>query len=61
MIGKTGTLKFRNGSTAKVRIVTIDTYKCIQSGDDYWLEYVEGETNKLLVHPEYVKSPVIKS
>lgn len=59
MVGKTGTLKFIDGSTARVRVVDIDTYKYFTP--DYWLEYTEGETNKLLVHPSYGKSKLIKS
>lgn len=59
MVGKTGTMKFKNGTTARVRIVDIDTYKNFTP--DYWLEYMEGETNKLLVHPGYGKNDLIKS
>lgn len=59
MIGKTGTMKFRDGSTAKVRVVDIKHYRMFPS--DYWLEYMEGETNKKLIHHDYGKNNSIKS
>lgn len=61
MVGKTGTMKFKNGTTARVRIKEIDQYNILPFPNDYWLEYMEGETNKLLVHPGYGKNDLIKS
>lgn len=59
MVGKTVTMKFKNGTTAIVRIKEIKQYNMFPN--DYWLEYMEGETNKLLVHPDYGKNDLIKS
>jgi hypothetical protein len=49
-IGQTGTMNWADGSTAKVEVVGKETYSFMPT--DYWFEYVEGETNKQLVHPD---------
>ena len=59
--GKTGTLTFGDGSSAKVIFVAKDNYPASGMPSDYWLEYAKGETNKSLVHPDFGKSPLIKS
>jgi hypothetical protein len=54
-IGSTGTLTFGDGTSAKVRLVDVDNIA-------YWLEYVEGETNRQLSpHPKFGEYPFIKS
>jgi hypothetical protein len=53
-IGSTGTLTFGDGTSAKVRLVDVDNIA-------YWLEYVEGETNRQIIHPDFGKSPFIWS
>lgn len=58
-IGQTGTMNWKDGTSAKVKLVDKETYSTMPS--DYWFEYQEGETNKQLVHPDYGKSDFIKS
>ncbi len=58
-IGQISTITFNDNTTAKIKLVHIDTYSTMHS--DYWFDYVDGETNKQLIHPEYLKSSIIKS
>ena len=58
-IGQISTITFNDNTTAKIKLVHIDTYSTMPS--DYWFDYVDGETNKQLIHPEYLKNPIIKS
>ena len=58
-IGQISTITFNDNTTAKIKLVHIDTYSTMPS--DYWFDYVDGETNKQLIHPEYLKSSIIKS
>lgn len=58
-IGQTGTMKWQDGTSAKVKVVGKETYSTMPT--DYWFEYQEGETNKQLVHPDYGKHDFIKS
>lgn len=56
--GQEGIITFGDKSTAKVRLVKNEVTSII---NNYWLEYVEGETNKQLVHPDYGKKDIILS
>lgn len=47
-LNSTGTLKFGDGTTARVEIVKIDTYTYLPT--DYWFKYLDGETNQQLKH-----------
>lgn len=58
-IGQISTITFNDNTTAKIKLVHIDTYSTMPS--DYWFDYVDGETNKQLIHPEYLENPIIKS
>lgn len=58
-IGQTGIMTWADGTTSKVRVVGKETYSFMPN--DYWFEYVEGETNKQLVHPDFGVSDFIKS
>lgn len=59
--GSTGTLNFADGTSAKIKFVAKDTYPSSGMPSDYWLAYAEDETNRQVVHPDFGKSPVIKS
>ena len=43
-IGQISTITFNDNTTAKIKLVHIDTYSTMPS--DYWFDYVDGETNK---------------
>jgi hypothetical protein len=58
---ETGTLKFGDNTTARVRVVSVDHSRSGMFPTDYWFEYEEGETNKQIVHPDFGKIPIIKS
>lgn len=58
-IGQNCTLKFGDGTSAKVELVSIDTHSFMPS--DYWFKYQDDETNKQLVHPDFGKQDYIKS
>ena len=60
-IGEVVSLNFADNSIAKVRLVEIEYSRSGMFPDDYWFEYIEGETNKKIVHPDFKKSPLIKS
>lgn len=57
----TGILKFGDNTTARVRVVSVDHSRSGMFPTDYWFEYEKGETNKQIVHPDFGKSPIIKS
>lgn len=59
--GEVVSITFADNSVAKVRLVEIEHSRSGMFPDDYWFEYVEGETNKQVVHPDFKKSPLIKS
>lgn len=50
--GDTGTIEFGNGTTARVKISKIHTYSFMPT--DYILTYERDETNRPLVHPDFV-------
>jgi hypothetical protein len=58
-IGDLGIIKWGNGTTSKVRIVDVETYSFMST--DYWLEYLDTEENRPLIHPDYGKEDIIKS
>jgi len=51
--GDTGVITFGNGTTARVRISKIQTYSYLPT--DYILTYEDGETNRPLIHPDFVE------
>ena len=57
--GQTGTLNWGKNETSRVKIVDIDTYSSLPS--DVWMEYLDDETHRPLVHPEFGASPIIKA
>ena len=59
--GEVVNMTFADNSVAKVRLVEIEQSRSGIFPDYYWFEYVEGETNKQVVHPDFKKSPLIKS
>lgn len=50
--GDTGVITFGNGTTSRVRISKIHTYSSMPT--DYVLTYEDDETNRPLVHPDFV-------
>lgn len=50
-INDIGTLLFGDNTTARVKVVKIDTYSYMP--DDYWFSYLEEETNRQLNHPDF--------
>lgn len=55
---KLATIKFSDGTTAKLELIEIvqNSY----TPNDYWFNYIDGETNRQLVHPDYGKKSFIK-
>lgn len=58
-IGQSCTLKFGDGTSANIELVSIDTHSFLPS--DYWFKYQDGETNRKLVHPDFGKADYIKA
>jgi hypothetical protein len=56
--GQTGTLNWGKNETSRVIIVDIDTYSSLPS--DVWMEYLDDETHRPLIHPDFGKSPMVK-
>ena len=59
-INDTGVITF-DSSSSKVKLVDIDTYPASGMRSDYWFEYLDDETNRPLVHPDFGKDDMIKS
>jgi hypothetical protein len=60
-VNDTCTITFGDDTTARLRVVSVDPSRSGMFPTDYWFEYLEGETNKKIVHPEFGKSSFIKS
>jgi hypothetical protein len=60
-VNDTCTITFGDETTARVRVVNIDHSKSGMFPSDYWFEYLEGETNRQIIHPDFGKSNFIKS
>lgn len=60
-VNQTGTLSFGEKGSSKVRIVEIEPSRSGIFPTDYWFEYLEEETNRPLIHPDFGKSDIIKS
>lgn len=60
-IGEIVNITFGDNSTAKVRLIEIDYSRSGMFPDDYWFEYLEDELNRQVIHPDFKKSPLIKS
>ena len=58
-IGEIGIIKWGDGKESKVRIIDIESYSFMPT--DYWLEYLESESYRPLVHPDLGISEDIKS
>jgi hypothetical protein len=52
-IGDTGVITFSEDSKAKVQVVDKTTYPSTGLPPNYWFWYLDDETNRPLVHPDY--------
>jgi hypothetical protein len=50
--GDTGVITFGNGTTSRVRISKIHNYSFMPT--DYVMTYMNDETNRPLIHPDFV-------
>lgn len=55
-VGDTGIIEFGNGTTSRVRITKIYTYPSTGMPTDIVLTYEDDETNRPLVHPNFVQN-----
>lgn len=52
-INDTGIITFGVGDTSKVKVVDVQTYPSTGLPTDYWFWYLDDETNRPLVHPDF--------
>ena len=58
-VGDLGIITWGDKTTSKVKIVGIETYSLMPT--DFWLEYMDTEQNRPLIHPDYGKEDIIKA